>query len=127
MNYFSMMLFNCTNCPCTNELYSSKIIECETCQVNNNYDVNICLVIVMQEIDQVQSIFGKLSGFLNMQPLFNKNLLSKIHCKIKTGYKDVAEESINNAANELNERNRVGIADETVLCGGIWLKKATVP
>lgn len=62
-----------------------------------------------------------------MQPLFNKNLLSKIHCKIKTGYKDVAEESINNAANELNGRNRVGVADETVLCGGTWLKKTTVP
>lgn len=62
-----------------------------------------------------------------MQPLFNKHLLSKIHCKIKTGYKDVAEESINSAANELNERNRVGVADETVSCGGIWLKKTTVP
>ena len=49
-----------------------------------------------------------------MQPPVNENVFNEIQCKIKLANKDSAEELMNNAANEFNERDEESSADVTV-------------
>lgn len=105
-------------------------------QVSNNtcgaspFEINNRAVLAMREIGKGLTALEKLCGYMNLLPPMNCNAYNKMQTTLHAAYKNIAEQSMNQASAELRQvdrddvaLNENGVADISVSCDGTWQKR----
>lgn len=115
----SFLYVKCKNCSYINEFYTSP-----TC--GRGYDINNRTVYTMRVMGHGHSGIEKFTSLMNMPKPMTQNNYDKLVNKIAGVTKNVAEETMSDAANDIREQ--VGVADDSpadigVSCDGTWQKR----
>ena len=118
---------NCNKCDWDKNTYTSRQVSNDSCDALP-FEINMRTIIAMREIGKGHTALEKLCGFMNLTPPMKKNAFNKMQKTLYAAYKDVAEQSMNEASAELREDDGVtldenGVGEITVSCDGTWQRR----
>ena len=111
----SFLLFQCTNCSFFLEEFTSKTTK------NNAYDINTRTVYTMRSCGQGYAGLERFTSLMNLPKPMTPNNFDKIVDRLVVATKEVAEETMQDAATEL--KTDANVADVAVSCDGSWQKR----
>ena len=127
--------FKCIKCEWRKCFYTSKEVKNDN-RGASSYEVNYLSIIAMREIGRGHTSLSTLCGIMNLPPPMNIKAYNDMQEKIASVYKEVANQSMQNAANEFRfkqQHDRIvemidnnfenAIADITVSGDGSWQKR----
>ena len=118
----SNLFLKCSKCEYRSDFFTSS-------QVGRSFEVNKRIVYSTRSLGLGYTGIEKFNALMNMPPPMTKNNYESISNKLSSVAKEVAEETINDAVQDLWNKNLENSTDDTILdtgasCDGTWQRRS---